>query len=237
MSKVFVTEGEAVEIANEGAVTYTSYVNETASQGNSDLTITTKIDGRNDQPQSFDIDFIRRNDWLQIPVNVTDADIVIEFDQQHMPIGGLPRSIHFPSGPIVPQGAYETDHAGDITITYRLTNVSSFTSPVFKHYKDNFVGSEIYSSAVLLTNGEESEHTNLLINTPKDNTYAPWLDKSKKLLNYRRRTRRRFFQGHRPRAIHRGGSDYPINLGYRRARSPNKWKSGNRPTLHHNPKK
>ena len=180
MSKVFVTEGEAVEIANEGAVTYTSYVNETASQGNSDLTITTKIDGRNDQPQSFDIDFIRRNDWLQIPVNVTDADIVIEFDQQHMPIGGLPRSIHFPSGPIVPQGAYETDHAGDITITYRLTNVSSFTSPVFKHYKDNFVGSEIYSSAVLLTNGEESEHTNLLINTPKDNTYAPWLDKSKK---------------------------------------------------------
>lgn len=82
MSKVFVTEGEAVEIANEGAVTYTSYVNETASQGNSDLTITTKIDGRNDQPQSFDIDFIRRNDWLQIPVNVTDADIVIEFDQQ-----------------------------------------------------------------------------------------------------------------------------------------------------------
>ena len=66
------------------------------------------------------------------------------------------------------------------SLTYRLTNVSSFTSPVFKHYKDNFVGSEIYSSAVLLTNGEESEHTNLLINTPKDNTYAPWLDKSKK---------------------------------------------------------
>ena len=180
ISKVFVAETEPVEIANEGTVTYTSYVNETASQDNSDLTITTKIDGRNEQPQSFDVYFIRRNDWLQIPVNVTDADIVIEFDQQHMPIGGLPRSIHFPSGPIVPQGAYETDHAGDITITYRLTNVSSFTSPVFKHYKDSYEGSEIYSSAVLLTNGEESEHTNLLINTPEDNTHAPWLDSSKK---------------------------------------------------------
>lgn len=180
MSKVFVEESEAVEIATNDHVTYTSYVNETASQGNSDLTITTKIDGRNDQPQAFDVDFIRRNDWLQIPVNVTDANIVIKFDQQHMPIGGLPRSIHFPAGPIIPTGAYETDHAGDITITYKLAGVSSFTSPVFKHYKGRIEGSEIYSSAVLLTNGEESKHTNLLINTPKDNAYAPWLDKSKK---------------------------------------------------------
>lgn len=157
---------------------YWSYANETSfieANETKALRITTDIEGRNNQPLETDFNFIRRNDWLVIPLLISDISTNIAFDMKHMPIGGLPTTITLPEGVTMPIATYWTQgHGGDITITYTLNSVSSLSDVKIKHYTsgDTYEGGSKhpFTSAVL-----NSNTSNLLINVPENNTEAPWL--------------------------------------------------------------
>ena len=185
------SEGTPREIAKGEKETFWCYANETnfmaKATGLNNLQVTAKItnpdDGteRDDSPKDTDFDFIRRNDWLKIPMQLSDVNTEISFEMQHMPIGGLPATITIPEGLAIPQATFWTqDHGGDITITYRLISISSLESESAKivHYGegDTYKGGEEhpFTSAVLESN------ENLLINVPEDNGAASWLDASAK---------------------------------------------------------
>ena len=184
------SDGTPGEIAKGKTKTFWCYANETnfMAKGTelNNLQVTAKItnpDGteRDDSPKDTDFDFIRRNDWLKIPMQLSDVSTDISFEMQHMPIGGLPATITIPEGLTIPQATFWTqDHGGDITITYKLNSISSLESGSAKivHYGegDTYEGGEEhpFTSAVLESN------ENLLINVPEDNGAASWLDASAK---------------------------------------------------------
>lgn len=143
---------------------YTVYLNESTKEDNSDLMITADIENRYNAPLSSGFSFVRRNDWLKLPIQISDVVTKVTIDQQHMPIGGLPYSLDIPevTFPVV---NYETDHAGDITFTVSLTSVSSMTNPTLKFYDSTIEGSEVFTAAVLKNNNDPN--TPLLINLPE----------------------------------------------------------------------
>ena len=171
---------EDITIQESESATFWSYANETSFQdieGFNYLQVRAVIENRNDQPLDTEFSFIRRNDWLKIPLLLSDVSTTIEFDMKHMPIGGLPATITIPEGLTIPQATFWTqDHGGDITITYTLNSISSLTEAQILHYNkgDKYPDNEQhpFTSAVLESNDD------LLISLPTNNSYAPWLDNS-----------------------------------------------------------
>lgn len=170
-----------ITIQESESATFWSYANETSFQdieGFNYLQVRAVIENRNDQPLDTEFSFIRRNDWLKIPLLLSDVSTTIEFDMKHMPIGGLPATITIPAGLTIPQATFWTqDHGGDITITYKLNSISSLTGAQILHYNTSDIYSadeqHPFTSAVL-----ESNEDNLLIALPTDHTAAPWLNES-----------------------------------------------------------
>ena len=182
------SDGTPREIAKEETETFWCYANETnfMAKGTelNNLQVTAKItnpDGteRDDSPKDTDFDFIRRNDWLKIPMQLSDVSTTISFEMQHMPIGGLPATITIPEGLTIPQATFWTqEHGGNITITYTLNSISSLTDDaVIAHRNtgESYGANEEhpFTSAVLVNNDD-----NLLLNVPTSNNAAPWLDES-----------------------------------------------------------
>ena len=126
--------------ANEKVEIAPIYLPETSWDDNADLTITADVSGRNPHPQTLHTSFLRRNDWLKIPIQITPVDATFEVNQQHMPIGGIPDKITFQSyEPTIPIISRTTDHAGKITVTFRAT-----------------VGNNVLTDPVLLTDADKA---------------------------------------------------------------------------------
>ncbi|WP_455634294.1 hypothetical protein [Parabacteroides sp.] len=178
---------------------YMFYVNETA-QGNQgtngeDMTISLKIANldRDSDPQNTNFFFVRRNDLLEVPILVSNAQTTIEFDQKRMPIGGIPESIKFGSGAIIANKELTTPYGGDIVITYKL-DLSELDAQSYElsYYNGQYKPGERYCSAVL-----QMQTNNLLLepaSTDKvilgtngdDNTEdAPWLSAADGLYGYK----------------------------------------------------
>ena len=170
-------ENKTITKGEDNAQEYTFYVNETRDKSESgkdfELMITTKIPNRNDAPVNSGFSFVRRNDWLKIPIQITDVDVTIEFDQQHMPIGGLPEKLEF-GNITVPIATCETTHGGDITVTFSLKEVSSMENAYLKFYKGSYKGGERFTSAVLESN--LPENAPILIHVPGNDDAAPWME-------------------------------------------------------------
>ena len=183
-AKVFVGEETAKpQIADQVTQSFTAYVNETRDDSekgvDSELKITTKVEGKNPDPVESGFSYVRRNDWLQIPVQITNVKTTIEFDQKHMAIGTLPVSLEF--GEIsVPIATCTTTHGGDITVTFTFENVSveGMENAYLKYYAGSQAGDEQFTNAVLRSNVPEGSP--ILINTPTDNTNEPWMDATDK---------------------------------------------------------
>lgn len=126
--------------ANEKVEIAPIYLPETSWDDNADLTITADVSGRNPHPQTLHTSFLRRNDWLKIPIQITPVDATFEVNQQHMPIGGIPDKITFqPYEPTIPIISRTTDHAGKITVTFHAT-----------------VGKNVLTDPVLLTDADKA---------------------------------------------------------------------------------
>ena len=150
------------------------YANETrftAANSGEALTIEVDLDGRDQDPKPTTFNFIRRNDWLKIPLLISDAETTISIDQQHMPIGGTPASYKLESGLTVSSIEFETDHGGDITISYTVEVTDGTTLKYFVEdpNQSGVPADQQYCSAVL-----ESHTNNLLINVPEAASDGGW---------------------------------------------------------------
>ncbi|WP_455624210.1 FimB/Mfa2 family fimbrial subunit [Parabacteroides sp.] len=166
---------------------YMFYINETA-QGNQgtngeDMTISLKIANldRDSEPQNTNFFFVRRNDLLEVPILVSNAQTTIEFDQKRMPIGGIPESIKFGSGAIIANKELTTPYGGDIVITYKL-DLSELGAESYElsYYNDkDFQSGKRYCSAVLQKQTdlllEPAEKVILGSDTDPNTLNAPWL--------------------------------------------------------------
>ena len=152
---------------NANKRTYTFYINETnqatVGANGSYLEIALDVTGegiekdKGRKPTNFF--FVRRNDWLKIPLTISKADVMVSFEQQHMPIGGLPTQYNFQSGVEVALRTFVTDHAGDITISYNLTKLNgSATEWKLKYYPGGSTTSaDHYCYAALMSEEDNAQ--------------------------------------------------------------------------------
>lgn len=150
---------------------FTQYVDETY-QGQELMITAVTNPARDDTDKPSGFSFVRRNDWLQIPVQITNVTTDMSIEQKHMPIGGLPDNLTF--GEVtVPIAWCRTTHGGDITVNFALKGVSGMTGAQLSFYSSGGYegGTERFTSAILKSNQED-----ILINTPSGNGAAPWLE-------------------------------------------------------------
>ena len=132
-----------------------SYLPETSWDDNADLTVTSKVTDRNPYPQSIHTSFVRRNDWIRIPMQITPITAEFTVKQEHMPIGGIPAEIEFPAYKVnIPIISCTTDHAGKVTITYTIKDEENlFTSPTISYRPaEGYDPTAEYTHATILKN-------------------------------------------------------------------------------------
>lgn len=155
--------------AKNGTKTYSFYINETCvdnQDASGDMNIAIEVDGdieKNDQPQTAKFSFVRRNDWLKIPVLLSNAQSRITVSQQHMPIGGLPTELEFPDGAIISDKEVELDHAGIVTIGYELGTVNGESDWSLKYYESTIEGSEQFCCAQVEENSGQADGKGLIL--------------------------------------------------------------------------
>lgn len=142
--------------------TYTFYINETGNQnqegsGAKDMTIAMKISGieRGEKEQTTGFFFIRRNDWLRIPILISNAKTTVTVAQRHMPIGGLPAELLFDAGAIIADQTVALDHAGIVTIGYELREINGETGWSLKYFEKTQQPGEQFCYAQVVENTDE----------------------------------------------------------------------------------
>lgn len=145
------------------------------------INVSTDIRGEGQKELETDFDFIRRNDWLKIPILISNAEVTIKPSQKHMPIGGLPGELTFSPGTIIADQAIPLDHAGELTLTYtleELNGTSNASEWELQYCPETYVSGNQYCSAQI------EDNINKLILEPSrtDDTKGeiwdslPWLD-------------------------------------------------------------
>lgn len=156
--------------------TYTFYINETGNQnqegsGAKDMTIAMKISGieRGEKEQTTGFFFIRRNDWLRIPILISNAKTKVTVAQRHMPIGGLPTALFYGDGAIIADQKVELDHAGIVTIGYTLESVNGKTEGwKLKYVPEKYESGDQFCCAQVVENERQDENKGLIYVDPND---------------------------------------------------------------------
>ena len=95
---VIIEDGDKSINTNETR-TLSFYAFETGTNTNSTnagaISLSIQIDDRDLSTKKTDFSFMRRNDWLKIPIIVSDIKSRIKFLNNRMPIGGLPPEVVF----------------------------------------------------------------------------------------------------------------------------------------------
>lgn len=147
------------ETIAENGNTYTFYAFETGTESNKNATLSLSvgINERTPSVKTTDFSFMRRNDWLKIPVAITNMESVIRFKNMRMPIGGLPYEVSYGGEDgiqILVDAVNEvaSDYAGPVRIEVEVKSINStITAPTILYTNATATGSE-RSTAILVDN-------------------------------------------------------------------------------------
>ena len=141
---------------------YTFYEFETdveAQKPDDHMWLSTIIEGRDNEPRDLqDFSFMRRNDWLNIPLMVAETDLTISIDGLRMPIGGTPYTITYNAKELfIPSIDFAVEHAGEITINF------SFNMEDFENIALDYAPEGGQLADVRYTEAKLTENTNDLL--------------------------------------------------------------------------
>ena len=153
---IIAQDDEAETINQTNGNTYTFYAFETGTESNTDGALSISV-GINDRPVSTrttEFSFMRRNDWLKIPVAITNIKSFFRFKNMRMPIGGLP---------------YEVSYGGEDGIQILVDAVnevaSDYAGPVRIEVEVKSINSTITEPTILYTNatGEGTDRSTAIL--------------------------------------------------------------------------
>ena len=174
MPLTLTASGESAQCAYTIFVPETDFTAIPPIEGSGELNIKVVSDNRSEEPKSTQFSFIRRNDWLKIPLLISEADVRIKLFQQHMPIGGIPEEVTFTPGMIIPQQVINLTHAGKLTLTYEIVSLNQSTDWTLQYYEGNYEAGQSFCCATIQTNED-----GLLIEE-EDLVELPWRSNTNK---------------------------------------------------------
>lgn len=121
-------------------------------QPNSVMKLKMEIERKDDSEKDLGFSFMRRNDWLDIPVMVLPTDLKMSFTELDMPIGGVPSEITYDAEePFVPAIQYEISKAGKLRIDFTL-GITGFSNIKLEYEPTTPHEEEQYTEAILTDN-------------------------------------------------------------------------------------
>lgn len=158
-----------VSISNGDSKEFSFYAFETGTgtnlQNNGDMQVWIQVNDRALSTKNTDFSFMRRNDWLKIPIYVSDIETSLWFENMRMPIGGLPYQVKYgePDGIQILVDAVnevDPDYAGPVKVSFQLKSISGATGALNIIYppSGSETGTKPWSEAKLTDNAD-----NLLI--------------------------------------------------------------------------
>lgn len=159
----FMAEPKKIETGKTNSYTFyefeTRSEQQTAQGSGGSMWIATNITDRDPSLKKLDFSFMRRNDWLNIPLSVIETDLTVTVQGSRMPIGGLPLTIEYPKDEaFISVLHYEANYAGDITIgfTFALDEKAGFTDVALDYApSDGQEAGKQYTEAILITNDSD----------------------------------------------------------------------------------
>ena len=161
-SRTLTIEEDQQKIAKDMKASFTFYEFETDVESQTkegfkgSMWLATNIGGRNNKPQELvDFSFMRRNDWLNIPVQILETDLETTIIGSRMPIGGTPKTITYPAAvAFIPILYHQVDYPGKITIsfTFSLKESDGFGDVNFEFAPPQHEAGIQYTEAQLVEN-------------------------------------------------------------------------------------
>lgn len=170
-----IVENGDVSLTQNVPKSYTFYQYETAftedqTTAHEGFTISVKAGNKELTDYEIDFDYMRRNDFLIIPISISNIQTTLRWSGSRMPIGGLPIKKEYGEGDGIQVGTpfhCTVNHAGDVKVEYELESIAGTTGALSLKYKpEQFVVGEKYCEAILVDNTKEANQTEgLLIDT------------------------------------------------------------------------
>lgn len=155
----FMTQPEKIEKGKTNSYTFyefeTRSEQQTAQGSGGSMWIATNITDRDPSLKKLDFSFMRRNDWLNIPVQILETDLETTITGSRMPIGGTPKTITYPAAEaFIPILYHQIDYPGKITIsfTFSLEESDGFGDVNFEFAPPQHVAGIQYTEAQLVEN-------------------------------------------------------------------------------------
>lgn len=146
-------------IANNAETTFSFYPFETGTESNPNaaLNVTLQINDRPTSTKSTGFSFMRRNDWLEIPIVISNITSVIRFKNMRMPIGGLPYEIVYGGQDgiqflVDAVNVVDPDYAGPLEIEVEVKSIAQINNGLAILATDATGEGTLRSSAVLTDN-------------------------------------------------------------------------------------
>lgn len=108
--------------------------------------------------QEIDFDWMRRNDFLIIPISITNIETTLGWSGSRMPIGGLPVKKVYGNSDGIQVGTpfyCNADYAGDVTVEFALKSISGIeetASLELKYAGETIISGQKYCEATLIDN-------------------------------------------------------------------------------------
>lgn len=121
-----------------------------------DFTISVKAGKKELTDYKIDSYWMRRNDFLTIPIYISNIQTTLSWSESRMPIGGLPeKKVYGPDNGIQvgTPFACTVNHAGDVTVEYELKSIAGINGGLaLKHKPDQYEEGQKFCEATLVDN-------------------------------------------------------------------------------------
>lgn len=121
------------------------------------LTISVKAGSKELTDYEIDYDWMRRNDFLTIPIYISNIQTTLSWSESRMPIGGLPeKKVYGPDNGIQVGTPFTctVNHAGDVTVEYELKSIAGIDDGLALKYNPGGeqVSGQKFCEATLVNN-------------------------------------------------------------------------------------
>ena len=143
---------------------YMFYAYETGVKSNNpsgDIGLTIKVNDRPEAKETSYFSFMRRNDWLKVPIVISNVKSTMKFETMRMPIGGTPKTFVYGEGNgiqflVDAVNVVDPKYVGPVKVTMTLEsiNVGSTTISNLRIVDDNETVASGHVSAATLTDNK-----------------------------------------------------------------------------------
>lgn len=148
---------------------YETGFTENQATANNALTISVKAGSKELTDYEIDYDWMRRNDFLTIPIYISNIQTTLSWSGSRMPIGGLPKKKTYGESDGIQVGSplsCTVDHAGDVTVEYELKSIAGIDGGLALKYKtsgENVAGQKFCEATLVDNTAADGQTVGLLI--------------------------------------------------------------------------